>query len=70
MDEVPVYGSGWFTNYSEAVTVRQGEGWVEEQSIPRLKIKIGESWGQCRLCKTLQRTDRLGEVIHEYRLVV
>lgn len=42
---VPVYGSGGFTTYDEATTRAQLEGWVLEQSIPRVKIKIGESWG-------------------------
>ena len=56
VDEVPVYGSGGFTNYSEAVTVRQVEGWVGEQNIPRVKIKIGESWGQ-EIQRDLDRVD-------------
>jgi L-alanine-DL-glutamate epimerase-like enolase superfamily enzyme len=43
--EVPVYGSGGFTTYDQEVMERQLKGWVEEQGIPRAKIKIGESWG-------------------------
>ncbi|WP_051733123.1 enolase C-terminal domain-like protein [Kitasatospora phosalacinea] len=42
---VEVYGSGGFTTYPDRVTERQLRGWVEEQGIPRVKIKIGESWG-------------------------
>lgn len=46
-DDVPVYGSGGFTTYDEHQQDRQLRGWVEEEDIPRVKIKIGESWGRC-----------------------
>ena len=46
-DEVPIYGSGGFTTYDEATTRAQLAQWVGEWSIPRVKIKIGESWGTC-----------------------
>ena len=42
---VPVYGSGGFTSYDEQQTRAQLTGWVEKDRIPRVKIKIGESWG-------------------------
>jgi L-alanine-DL-glutamate epimerase-like enolase superfamily enzyme len=42
---VPVYGSGGFTTYSERQLHEQLSGWVLEQRIPRVKIKVGESWG-------------------------
>jgi L-alanine-DL-glutamate epimerase-like enolase superfamily enzyme len=42
---VPVYGSGGFTSYDERQTREQLAGWVERDQIPRVKIKIGESWG-------------------------
>jgi len=42
---VPVYGSGGFTTYSDTRLAEQLGGWVHEQRIPRVKIKIGESWG-------------------------
>lgn len=42
---VPVYGSGGFTTYDERTAERQLRGWVEEQGIPRVKIKIGEARG-------------------------
>ncbi|MBY8882243.1 enolase C-terminal domain-like protein [Actinacidiphila acidipaludis] len=45
-DEVPVYGSGGFTTYDERQQDRQLRFWAEESGIPRVKIKIGESWGQ------------------------
>jgi len=44
-DHVSVYGSGGFTSYDEHQTREQLAGWVEKDRIPRVKIKIGESWG-------------------------
>ena len=41
---VPVYGSGGFTTYDDEQLAAQLGGWVE-RGIPRVKIKIGESWG-------------------------
>jgi L-alanine-DL-glutamate epimerase-like enolase superfamily enzyme len=43
--DVPVYGSGGFTTYDERQLRRQLSDWVEKDRIPRVKIKIGESWG-------------------------
>jgi L-alanine-DL-glutamate epimerase-like enolase superfamily enzyme len=43
--DVPVYGSGGFTSYDTGRTREQLAGWVEKDGIPRVKIKIGESWG-------------------------
>jgi L-alanine-DL-glutamate epimerase-like enolase superfamily enzyme len=43
--EVPVYGSGGFTTYSDRQLHDQLSGWAMEQRIPRVKIKVGESWG-------------------------
>jgi L-alanine-DL-glutamate epimerase-like enolase superfamily enzyme len=43
--EIPVYGSGGFTSYNAAQLEEQLSSWVAEQRIPRVKIKIGESWG-------------------------
>lgn len=42
---VPVYGSGGFTTYDESTTQTQLATWVKDWNIPRVKIKIGESWG-------------------------
>jgi L-alanine-DL-glutamate epimerase-like enolase superfamily enzyme len=50
--DVPVYGSGGFVCYDEQQTRDQLSGWVNENKIPRVKIKIGESWG------TNERRDR------------
>jgi L-alanine-DL-glutamate epimerase-like enolase superfamily enzyme len=44
-ETVPIYGSGGFTTDPEAHLRAQLLGWVEEHRIPRVKIKIGESWG-------------------------
>ena len=43
-DEVPVYGSGGFTTYDER-QLRDQLTAGSTQGIPRVKIKIGESWG-------------------------
>jgi L-alanine-DL-glutamate epimerase-like enolase superfamily enzyme len=42
---VPVYGSGGFTTYDDTQTRHQLGEWVRKKRIPRVKIKIGESWG-------------------------
>ncbi|AUG81693.1 mandelate racemase [Kitasatospora sp. MMS16-BH015] len=44
---VAVYGSGGFTTYSAERAARQLRYWTAGQGIPRVKIKIGESWGGC-----------------------
>jgi L-alanine-DL-glutamate epimerase-like enolase superfamily enzyme len=44
-DSVPVYGSGGFTTYDDDRLTAQLSGWVHDQRIPRVKIKVGESWG-------------------------
>ena len=44
-DSVPVYGSGGFTSYPDSQTRTQLSEWAEKEQIPRVKIKIGESWG-------------------------
>jgi L-alanine-DL-glutamate epimerase-like enolase superfamily enzyme len=44
-EKVPVYGSGGFTTYDDDRQERQLRGWAEEDGIPRVKIKIAESWG-------------------------
>lgn len=43
--DVPVYGSGGFTTYDDKQMEEQLRFWAGEQQIPRVKIKIGESWG-------------------------
>ncbi|MEU3167145.1 enolase C-terminal domain-like protein [Streptosporangium sp. NPDC006930] len=44
-EQVPVYGSGGFTTYDDRALTRQLAHWTQERRIPRVKIKIGESWG-------------------------
>ena len=44
-DTVAVYGSGGFTTYTEDQLRDQLQGWVREQRIPRVKIKIGQDGG-------------------------
>jgi len=44
-EAVPVYGSGGFTTYDQAAARAQLEHWTADLAIPRVKIKIGESWG-------------------------
>jgi L-alanine-DL-glutamate epimerase-like enolase superfamily enzyme len=44
-DEVAIYASGGFTTYDDSVAAAQLELWVGSWRIPRVKIKIGESWG-------------------------
>jgi L-alanine-DL-glutamate epimerase-like enolase superfamily enzyme len=60
-DAVPVYGSGGFTTYDDGQLAGQLGGWVA-QGIPRVKMKIGESWGS--------RTDRDLERVAQARGVV
>ncbi len=45
-DAVPVYGSGGFTTYDDATARAQLLQWVQDWELPRVKIKIGESWGR------------------------
>lgn len=61
-DEVPVYGSGGFTSYPDERTREQLSDWVDKQRIPRVKIKIGESWGS-REDRDLARVQLAREVI-------
>jgi len=44
-DEVAVYGSGGFTSYTDAQLSHQLGGWVHDQGIPRVKMKVGTAWG-------------------------
>ncbi|MBB4689118.1 enolase C-terminal domain-like protein [Amycolatopsis jiangsuensis] len=44
-ERVALYGSGGFTTMPDDEFSLQLRQWVHEQDIPRVKIKIGESWG-------------------------
>jgi L-alanine-DL-glutamate epimerase-like enolase superfamily enzyme len=61
-DGVPIYGSGGFTSYDEQQTRDQLAGWAQKDRIPRVKIKIGESWGT-REQRDLERVALAREVI-------
>jgi L-alanine-DL-glutamate epimerase-like enolase superfamily enzyme len=61
-DDVPVYGSGGFTSYDDGQTREQLAGWVNKERIPRVKIKIGESWGT-NVHRDLERVALAREVI-------
>ncbi len=61
-EAVPVYGSGGFTTYDDDRLTEQLTGWVRGQHIPRVKIKIGESWGTCET-RDLERIALSREVI-------
>ncbi len=61
-EQVAAYGSGGFTSYNERQTREQLAGWVERDRIPRVKIKIGESWGS-RESRDLARVALARQVI-------
>jgi len=61
-EQVPVYGSGGFTSYDDAQLRAQLELWTQELRIPRVKIKIGESWGACEQ-RDLARVRQAREVV-------
>jgi L-alanine-DL-glutamate epimerase-like enolase superfamily enzyme len=61
-ESVPVYGSGGFTTYGSQRLRDQLTGWTEKLSIPRVKIKIGESWGS-RESRDIERVALAREVI-------
>lgn len=61
---VRVYGSGGFTTYDAETFDRQLAMWVGEYGIPRVKMKIGESWGtrvERDLARIHQARRRIGE---------
>lgn len=60
-DSVPVYGSGGFTTYSDAQLRGQLNEWLGLE-IPRVKIKIGESWGS-RTDRDVERTQVARETV-------
>jgi L-alanine-DL-glutamate epimerase-like enolase superfamily enzyme len=61
-DSVPIYGSGGFTSYDDGQAREQLTAWVEKDHIPRVKIKIGESWGT-REHRDLDRVALAREII-------
>lgn len=63
-DRVPIYGSGGFTTYDDGQLDAQLRHWVYEERIPRVKIKIAESWGT-EPARDLRRIRRARAVIGE-----
>ncbi len=61
-DAVPVYGSGGFTTYDEAMLRRQLEQWVGELGISWVKVKIGEAAGT-RVDRDLERVAQVRAVV-------
>ena len=61
-ETVPVYGSGGFTTYDDDQLRDQLTGWVHDQRIPRVKIKIGQSWG-ARAARDLERMQQARAII-------
>lgn len=61
-DGVQVYGSGGFTTYDDRRLNNQLTSWTADLAIPRVKIKIGESWGR--------RTDRDLDRMRQARRVI
>ena len=68
-DTVPVYGSGGFTTYDDSATATQLATWVDDWTIPRVKIKIGESWG-AEPARDLHRVALARRMIGEAELYV
>ena len=60
-DAIPVYGSGGFTTYDEGRLGQQLASWTA-LGIPRVKIKIGESWGRAE-ARDLARVQQARDVI-------
>jgi L-alanine-DL-glutamate epimerase-like enolase superfamily enzyme len=68
-DGIAIYGSGGFTTYDDATATAQLERWTAGQGIPRVKIKIGESWGSCEprdLARIRHARDVIGRDVELY----
>lgn len=61
-DRVAVYGSGGFTTYDDRRLRDQLVHWTDELHLPRVKIKIGESWGH-RMDRDLARMRQARDII-------
>jgi L-alanine-DL-glutamate epimerase-like enolase superfamily enzyme len=68
-ESVAVYGSGGFTTLGDGELIAQLDDWVRRQGIPRVKIKIGESWGGA-VRRDLERValtrDKVGDDVELY----
>jgi L-alanine-DL-glutamate epimerase-like enolase superfamily enzyme len=61
-DTVPVYGSGGFVSLDDTALTEQLRHWTQDLGIPRVKIKVGERWGQAA-DRDLARTRRTRQVV-------
>lgn len=61
-EQIPLYGSGGFTSYDADQLTAQLNGWVHDEHLTRVKIKIGESWGRAE-ARDLQRVAQARQVI-------
>ncbi|MGN6245619.1 MAG: enolase C-terminal domain-like protein [Motilibacteraceae bacterium] len=61
-DAVEVYGSGGFTTYDDERTRQQVGRWAHDLHIPRVKIKIGESWGT-QVQRDVHRVELVRDVV-------
>ena len=59
---VPLYGSGGFTTYDHEQLREQLTGWVHDDGMSAVKIKIGESWGQ-REARDLDRARQARDIV-------
>jgi L-alanine-DL-glutamate epimerase-like enolase superfamily enzyme len=67
-EAVPVYGSGGFTTYDDGQLADQLAAWMLQQ-LPRVKIKIGESWGGAEardLYRIAQTREQVGPDVELY----
>ncbi|THJ68788.1 mandelate racemase [Arthrobacter echini] len=66
---VPIYGSGGFTSFDADTLDEQLRTWVDELHLPRVKIKIGESWGHRidrDVARVRQTRSRIGPDVELY----
>ncbi|HWD06249.1 MAG TPA: enolase C-terminal domain-like protein [Amycolatopsis sp.] len=61
-ERVDVYGSGGFTSEDDDRLAEQLSEWVHGRGIPRVKIKVGESWGN-RMARDLGRVRLARETV-------
>jgi len=59
---VAVYGSGGFTTYNRGQLDEQLVEWVQHLNLPRVKIKVGESWGT-ELARDLARMRQVRDTV-------
>ena len=67
--EVPVYGSGGFTSYTDDQLVEQLCKWVQDDGIPQVKMKIGSDRGADE-ARDLRRVQRARRAIGDAALFV